>query len=557
MPVPLDILDKLRKNDPSLVHLNISSNVTLHFSQSEHAYIALRGDENERLTDVDMLQLCEALTNNTCLKSLNLNKNRVGSLGIAALATTKLEGLSISQNGLNSDCIDALMLSKTLTSLDVSGNILTDADIEKLARQSRLTSVDVSYNIVGPLSMTAFGLNTTLTKLSIKETGFVRRGQRYIDLSPLRFNTTLKCLELCRNPITTLEALSGHPELEALNLEECSIGTNDVDDIRPISQIPKLSWLSLRQTESRRRDTDHIAELLANLPLLYLDISETEMSALGAKALARSTTLITLIASKNYIGICGLIALAENKNITHLDISKNNFKSGVSSKPEIRRRNYQEIPDYILNFPDEINVALMKAFEQNMTLRVLNMSNMHNPYNAYITDERLASFIKNNTTVLTLDISHFAYAVTTLVLDGLAENRTIREITFTCNLERKENQNALAKNHNLTTIKCKNNQDYKAVDQPYAQEIQERNKHIAMTLLILHALKPINGRARVIDNISLLHHIGSYLFPPQCIKKAHLRAHSIFNRSMMLLERPVKRMRIEETEVNNTASSSL
>jgi len=536
MTISTEILTKLRENDPTLVHLDLT---------------------DQQLTDDDILPLGEALTHNTHLKSLNLNKNKIGLLGITTLAPIKLETLSISQNELSSDCIDALILSETLTSLDVSGNNLTDADIVKIASYPRLTSVDVSDNIVGPLSMTAFGLNNTLIKLSIKTTRFKddEYGNRYMNLTPLRLNTTLKCLEICANKIFAFDALSGHPELEALNIEGCNIGYNKVEDMRPISLIPKLSWLNIRRTESYHRDTDLIAKFLANLPLLYLDISETEMSALGAKALARSTTLITLIASKNYIGIYGLAALAKNKNITHLNISENNFKRTSymdSSRCDLYQKNWGEqwhgikrsksgeqsmSMDESRIREERANLALKQAFEQNTTWRVLNMSNSHNPFEYYITDETLANFIKNNTTLLSLDISHFAYNIGTDVLDGLAANRSLRAITFTCNLHQQENRNALSKNLTLTTIKCSKTINASAPD-PFPQTIQERNRDIiSMRLLLLRAMTLKNNAPnhRILDDSYLILYISAFLMPEHaCVKMARytsIYSNSIFSKT--------------------------
>lgn len=567
MPISVDIIERLRNNDSSLVHLDLTSQVKLSLIHYQNRYVPYLDDESERLTDADILELSESLTHNTCLKSLILNKNQVGLLGITALVTTRLEKLAIRQNGLNSDCVDALMLSETLIELDVADNLLRDEDIAKLAKNRRLTTLDVSENTVGPLSMTAFGGNTTLTKLVIRKTRFEMHAERFINLAPLGFNTTLKCLEITGTVIATLAPLSGHPELERLNLEDCSIGDNSVDAFVPLLHIPKLSWLSIRGTESSGRDMDHVAELLANIPLLYLDISETEMSALGAKALARSPTLTTLIASKNYIGGFGLVALAGNKNITRLDISQNNTKRINSDNIKILRRNEEEIwqgrtsmnYDEVELGRENLKIALMLSFEQNKSWKVLNMSNMRFRWGSYITDERLAGFIRNNTTLESLDISHNSYHVKLPVLDALAENKTLERVTFSCDLDRKDNRLALSKNDSLKTIQCYKAYeiDKRLVQQPYAQEIQERNRHIPiLSFLMLHAMNPERSRSRLIENIDFLCHIGSFLVShPHCINKAYSHALTLFDRRPM--ERASKRMRIEGPDMSMTASSSL
>jgi len=153
MPISRDILDKLRRNDPSLVHLDLTSQVKLYLSYHPEVYIPLLNDESERLTDQYIIELCEALTHNTHLESLNLNKNIVSVIGITALLATPITSLSLRKNGLNSACIDALMLSERLLSLDVSSNILSDESVAKLASHPNLISLDASNNIVGPLAM--------------------------------------------------------------------------------------------------------------------------------------------------------------------------------------------------------------------------------------------------------------------------------------------------------------------------------------------------------------------------------------------------------------------
>ncbi|MDF1827866.1 MAG: hypothetical protein P1U39_06260 [Legionellaceae bacterium] len=557
MPISRDILERLRNNDPSLVHLDLTSQINLYSGFPENRYHIRRDDISEQLTNEDIVMLGEVLTHNNYLKSLVLNKNQVGRQGVSILASTRLEKLAIRQNGLNSECIDELMLSETLWMLDVAGNFLKDEDIEKLAQNPRFTTLDVSDNYVGPLSMATFASNTTLTKLVIQETRFTEhRQQRYIDLEPLRSNTTLICLEICKNWIPTLNPLSGHPALEMLNLEGCRIGDHQIDasNLRPLLQIPKLAWLSICKTEDRGlMDTDHVAQLLADLPLSYLDVSKTEMSALGAKALAKSRTLTTLIASNNYIGRCGLIALTENKTIEKLDISQNNTDI-ASSKFVARERNEEEIwqgrdcIDYseAESARERIHDAFMCAFEQNKTLKVFNMSKMRFEPGLYITDEFLANIIKNTVTLESLDISHWAYEVSFPILDALAENKTLKKVSFSCDLNREDNRLALSENFSLRTIRCYRAYDRGLIQQPYAQEIQERNRHFfVFFVLMLHAIEPKKSKSRVIDNIDLLCHIGSFLVPNH-IRESYLHALTVFNRRIDPMERSSKKMRIED-----------
>jgi len=264
MPISPDILDRLRDNDPSLTHLDLTAQVNFAYSleEDESSLINLdltelthasEGDENARLRDPDIRELCEALRQNTYLKSLNLNKNNIGVVGITALARTKIESLSLSLNGLDSTCVDALMLSETLTSLDVSGNLLNDGDIAKLARHSKFTSLNVSNSFLGELSMQAFGENETLERLAInnpRDMLDLREFElRTFDLTPLGENKNLKYLEMrhMRLNLRSAYALSTHPQIEVLDLKGSLIERYYKKNILAyILAMPKLLDLDLQ-----------------------------------------------------------------------------------------------------------------------------------------------------------------------------------------------------------------------------------------------------------------------------------------------------------------------
>ena len=181
MPISPDILKKLRLDDSSLVHLDLTAQVT----------------------DQDVLKLCDALTGNTCLKSL-----------------------------------------------DVSENELTDEVVAKLAAHPGFTSLDVSENHVDALSMKAFGANQTLEKLTINNPIMSENKVIYGDsfLTEFNGNKTIKRLEMefVKIDFLGLKILSEHPELEDLELRHCVL----VDDrkyeyyaFECLTQIPKLSSL--------------------------------------------------------------------------------------------------------------------------------------------------------------------------------------------------------------------------------------------------------------------------------------------------------------------------
>jgi hypothetical protein len=328
MPISSEILTKLRDNDPTLVHLDLTSSAA------------------PVITHADILALCDALSVNTYLKSLN-----------------------------------------------ASGNELEDHDVTKLAQLTSLCSLDVSENKIGPLFMEAIASNTTLKKLSLRnvqwgdDTYVIRAG---LCLEALGRNTTLEYLDLSDNLIDlySFAHFSKSSMIQELNIQECRFFRGN--DLFPVSfsraivlvaQLPRLTRLNIRDLGTKREgDTDEAIVLLARLPLQYLDVSKMEISALGAKALASSTPLTTLIARKNDIGPYGLLALARNTSITHLDLSHNDMKVHPYYKPYIQQRNLRDVDDTCLHeYPEGIISIVITEFEQNNTLQILNLNHQRMP----------------------------------------------------------------------------------------------------------------------------------------------------------------------------------
>lgn len=330
MPISSEILARLRENDPTLVDLDLSWSAA------------------PVITHADILALCDALSENTYLKSLN-----------------------------------------------VSGNQLEDQDLAKLGRLASLSLLDVSENKIGPLFMDAIASNTTLKKLSSRKSLYDRKYPGFsitvpVCLEALGRNNTLECLDLSDNRIdlNRFDHFSRHSTIQELNIQECnffignaSLPVDFSHPIRLVAQLPRLTRLNIRDLKEKRAgDTDEAIVLLARLPLQYLDVSKMEISALGAKALASSTTLTTLIASKNDIGPYGLLALAKNTSITHLDLSHNDMNVHPYYKPYIQQRNLRDVDDTCLReYPEGIISTVMTAFEQNNTLQILNLSHQRMP----------------------------------------------------------------------------------------------------------------------------------------------------------------------------------
>lgn len=213
------------------------------------------------------------------------------------------------------------------------------------------------------------------------------------------------------------------------------------------------------------------------------------------------------------------------------------MKISIINKPEIKQRNQAE-SEHIVQFGYNTGIMteVMNAFEQNTTLKTLNMSDQIIPYPEYIPALQFANLIRNNTTIISLDISHVAYKVRDEVMNALAKNNTLRSISLSANLEIEANQEALSKNYNLMTIRC-----FTGFNQqlsPYALEMQARNRNFftGTSLLMLYAMSGERTHYgtekcdKVIGDINLLTYIASFYMHPNLAKKIHSSICSFFKR---------------------------
>jgi len=293
---------------------------------------------------------------------------------------------------------------------------------------------------------------------------------------------------------------------------------------------PLLVHLDLAASDqSDRLTTEDVVELCEalahNTYLKSLDVSGHRLTALGAKALAQSKILTTLIAKHNDIGMYGLVALLKNEKLEHLDISGNDFKGTQRDDDGFTSL------DFLTDSPP-MNQPLVDALLHNKTCKALNMSHMLNADGFYMNDHQLRSFIKSNI--------------------------TLRSIVFDFDLEQEENRQALAKNYTLITINATSATQAEPVQHPYAQVIQNRNRAlITLLCLMLHAMKPSKKAARVMGNIDLLRYITDFILPAEDSKKPYLRAYSIFHCDMEVMDRPAKKIKTDASDAASGSSSGL
>jgi len=104
----------IKQNSPRITHLSV---------------------RYEKLTPADIIHLCDALTQNTKLTSLDLSYNYIGYETLTCADIIRL--------------CDALALNTTLTTLNVEGNNIGTEGAKALALNTALTTLNVGGNNIG------------------------------------------------------------------------------------------------------------------------------------------------------------------------------------------------------------------------------------------------------------------------------------------------------------------------------------------------------------------------------------------------------------------------
>jgi hypothetical protein len=162
----------------------------IHTNKWQDKVLDLSG---QKLSEAEVINLCQALENNTYIKSLSLRGCNIGAASAQALAGNRtLNTLNVSVNNIGTIGARALAGNRTLNTLDVSHNKLGDASAEAFARNCTLTtlimtgnkirnagaralagnctlkSLDLDYNQIGDSGARALARHTTLLKLCLR-----------------------------------------------------------------------------------------------------------------------------------------------------------------------------------------------------------------------------------------------------------------------------------------------------------------------------------------------------------------------------------------------------
>ncbi len=246
-PFGSELLKRIQSDDPGMTALDLSE---------------------MDLTNSDITCLCDALRNNTNLKTLNLAGNQISNAGARALArNTTLTTLNLARNQITDSGAEVLAKSTTLTTLDLSCNLITDAGAKALAETTTLTTLNLARNTISFKGAGFLAGNLRLKTLNLALNQIRNEGA-----GALANNFTLTNLDLADNEISNIGAcaLAGNNTLETLNLAR-----NKIDH---------------RGAQALIRDAN----------LTSLDLSENQISEAGG--LMPRISLITLKLSGNKIG---------------------------------------------------------------------------------------------------------------------------------------------------------------------------------------------------------------------------------------------------------------
>ncbi|XP_068711680.1 protein NLRC3-like [Montipora foliosa] len=382
--------------------------------------------------------LSEALKVNTCLTTLHLRNNETGSAGAEFLSealkvNTCLTTLDLEWNAIRSagaeSLFEALKVNTCLTTLNLSQNKIDAAGAEALSEALKvntcLTTLNLSQNKIdaaGAESLSeALKVNTCLTTLNLRENKIDAAGAEALS-EALKVNTCLTTLDLGNNLIDAAgaeclsEALKVNTCLTTLDLEWNGIRSAGAEALSEALKVNTcLTTLNLSQNKIDAAGAESLSEALkVNTCLTTLNLRENKIDAAGAEALSEAlkvnTCLTTLDLGNNLIDAAGAERLSEalkvNTCLTTLDLEWNGIRSaGAEALSEALKVN-----TCLTTLDLEWNgirsagaESLSEALKVNTCFTTLDLS--HNEIDA-AGAESLSEALKVNTCLTTLDLGN-------------------------------------------------------------------------------------------------------------------------------------------------------
>jgi Ran GTPase-activating protein (RanGAP) involved in mRNA processing and transport len=266
---------------------------------------------------INALQLANELANNTTLKHLYLFDSRIPDDGCAAIART-------------------LATNKSLTDLSLYFNRLGDGGMEALGESLKendslsILNLGSNQQFISAVGLASFAdglkINKGLTKLWLNACSVDDEGAATL-ADALKRNATLSRLDLGMNLIGDEGALSLLNALTECNVTvaELNLDGNNVPDatLADIAQITIANQAGIRLL---------YAKSVLDLSFRGIDNAKAKQVA---KELAGSTTLTTLLLSKNDIADDGSVdigkALLKNSTLESIEFDDNSISDAGSS----------------------------------------------------------------------------------------------------------------------------------------------------------------------------------------------------------------------------------
>lgn len=225
------------------------------------------------IDDEMAVKLAEALKQNSHIKEVSLQNNRIGDQGAIALADVKtLEVLKLDGNYVKDNGLKALLKSYLIV-LHASSNQIEDAGLEGIEQNEFLSELNLSANRITFLGAERIAKNTGLTFLNLSFNDLGENGAIFLSA-----NTSIIKLILYKANITSkgAAAFENNQAVETLELSSNSIGK---EGVLGLSRNKNITDLSLG--DNNLTDSD-IKPFMSMQSLVIVDLSDNKITNTGA-----------------------------------------------------------------------------------------------------------------------------------------------------------------------------------------------------------------------------------------------------------------------------------
>lgn len=251
----------------------------------------------------------EYVTENKSLEVLILNANKLSDQCIKSLVILpKLYKLELADNKIGDNGANTLSTIKTLSWLDLSTNHIGDDGAKALTSCKKLFCLNLSNNFIGDKGAIALAsnLNTFWKRQVSVLRNYIRNQKRklYIIRDKLkRFDFDMKNIDA---ELASYENIIWEDEYKYKGTSTLHLYNNNIGDIGAIA--------------------------LANLHIQELSLSRNKISARGAKALFKNSSLKSLNLDSNMIGNVAVKAIASNTSLLELRLNQCNINDDGAKK---------------------------------------------------------------------------------------------------------------------------------------------------------------------------------------------------------------------------------